>query len=88
MESTDGLKVKGMVPLHEEDTIKFDEHRYSYVILNYQDSASPYPTVKISQKLQFKITEIDVESQDELGEYEEEYDQLSELKLSLSDYVS
>jgi hypothetical protein len=32
--------------------------------------------VKISQKLIFKITEIDVESQDELGDYQEEYTQV------------
>ena len=35
----------------------------------------------------FKITEIDVDSQDEIGSYDEEYDQLQDLSLSTKDYL-
>lgn len=35
----------------------------------------------------FKITEIDVDSQDELGSYEEEYDSLYDLKMGTKDYI-
>ena len=35
----------------------------------------------------FKVTEIDVESQDELGSYEEEYTAIQDLSLSTKDYI-
>jgi len=35
----------------------------------------------------FKITEIDVDSQDELGSYDEEYTQVTDLELSTKDYL-
>lgn len=72
-ESAAGLKYKGAIPLHEDDQIRYNEKRYAYLILSSDDCSTPYPSVKISQKLIFKITEIDVESQDELGDYQEEY---------------
>lgn len=34
LESAHGLKLKGMVPLHEEDQIKFNDKKFAYVILN------------------------------------------------------
>lgn len=34
-----------------------------------------------------KITEIDVETEDDLGSYEEEYSQLQDLVLSTKDYL-
>jgi len=75
-ETTHNLKVKGTVPLNEDDQIKYNERRYVYVILDKSASTAVYPSLKISQKLTMKITEIDVESQDDLGSYEEEYSQL------------
>ena len=86
-ESASGLKYKGAIPLHEDDQIKFNEKRYAYLILSTDASSTPYPSVKIAQKLTFKITEIDVESQDELGEYDEEYTQLQDLTVSTKDYL-
>lgn len=86
-ESVSGLKYKGAIPLHEDDQIKFNEKRYAYLILTSEESSTSYPSVKVAQKLNFKITEIDVESQDELGEYEEEYTQLQDLTLSTKDYL-
>ena len=56
-------------------------------MLSKEDCPTPYPSVKVSQKLVFKITEIDVESQDDLGSYDEDYDQLQALSLSTKDYL-
>lgn len=78
-ESASGLAVQGALPLHEEDQIKFNEQRFTYIILSTQDSSTSYPTLKINSKLTFLITEIDVDSQEELGSYEEEFDQIQEL---------
>ena len=49
------------------------EKRFAYIILSRDSNLTQYPHLKISQKLTFLITEIDVESKDELGEYEEEF---------------
>ena len=46
-DSPSGLKVKGSVPLHEEDRIKYNEKRCAYVILNNQDCETPYPSLTI-----------------------------------------
>jgi hypothetical protein len=62
LSSQQGLKVKGMVPLHEEDQIKFDQHRCAYVILDSSQTSAGYPDLKVAQKLLFKITEIDTDS--------------------------
>lgn len=87
LETPHGLKMKGMIPLHEEDQIKFDEKRFAYIILSRESATNAYPHLTISQKLTFKITEIDVDSQDEIGSYEEEYDSIYDLKLSTKDYI-
>lgn len=86
-ETTHNLKVKGTVPLNEDDQIKYNERRYVYVILDKSQATVTYPSLKISQKLTMKITEIDVESQEEFGSYEEEYSQLQDLVISTKDYV-
>jgi len=44
------------------------------------------PLCKISQKLELQITEIDVDSKDELGSYDEDYS-LDELTIAVKDYV-
>ena len=76
-----------MIPLHEEDTIHFNEKRYSYVILNKDNSQKEFPHITISQKLTFKITEIDIETEDELGSYDEEYANVWDLLISTKDYL-
>ena len=87
IETQHGLKMKGMIPLHEEDQIKFDEKRFAYVILSLEGATTPYPLVTISQKMTFKVTQIDVESQDDLGSYEEEYGSIYDLTISTKDYI-
>jgi hypothetical protein len=61
------------VPLLEEDEIKFMEKKFAYMIISYDRNITPYPHLKINQKLTFQITEIDVDSKEALGEYEEEF---------------
>jgi hypothetical protein len=34
LESQHNLKIKGMIPLHEEEQIKYNEKKYAYVIMN------------------------------------------------------
>ena len=87
MESPHDLKIKGTVPLLEEDQIKFMEKRFAYIILSRDSNITQYPHLKISQKLTFLITEIDVESKDELGEYDEEFTAIQDVIISTKDYI-
>lgn len=86
-ESKHNLKMKGMIPLHEDDQIKYNEKRFAYVVLDLDNASTKYPHLTISQKMLIKITEIDIDSQDELGSYDEEYTTISDLKLSTKDYI-
>jgi len=56
------------------------------VVLTKQACESPFPLTKISQKLALKITEIDVDSGEELGSYPEDY-ALDEVAVAVKDYV-
>ena len=76
-----------MIPLNEEDCIKFNEKRYVYVILDSTAKTKQFPGIKISQQLNIKITEIDVDTQEEVGSYDEEYTQISDLVLETKDYI-
>lgn len=58
------------------------------MILNNADCETPYPSLTVEQKLAFTITEIDVETEDDLGSYEEEYTELQPLALATKDYLS
>jgi hypothetical protein len=58
-----------------------------YVVLSKEGCEHPFPQAKLQQKLQFKITEIDVDGGDELGSYDEDY-ALEELALGVKDYIS
>lgn len=80
------VKVEGVVPIPEEDSIAFNEQKFVYVLFNRQASQEPYPTAKIQQKLTFVITEIDVDSQEEVGSYDEEYD-IPEVSIAIRDYI-
>lgn len=56
------------------------------MMINRQDCEHPYPVAKIEQKMTFVITEIDVDSQDEVGSYDEEYD-IPEVSIAIRDYI-
>lgn len=57
------------------------------MIISYDRNITPYPHLKINQKLTFQITEIDVDSKEALGEYEEEFTQIQELTITTKDYL-
>lgn len=76
-----------MIPLHEEEQIKYNEKKYAYVIMNSQDCSSPYPHLKISQKMTCMISEVDVASGEELGSYDEEYTAINDLTIATKDYI-
>jgi|LauGreDrversion4_2_1035121.scaffolds.fasta_scaffold3050895_1 hypothetical protein len=63
------------------------EKRFAYIILSRDRNLTQYPHLKISQKLTFLITEIDVESKEELGEYDEEFTAIQEVIISTKDYI-
>lgn len=50
--SSGGVKVKGAVPLNEDDQIKYDEKKFAYVVLK-RESAGGYPSFKVEQLLTF-----------------------------------
>ena len=56
------IKVAGLVPIADEDSIAYNEQKYMYMMINRQDCEHPYPVAKIEQKMTFVITEIDVDS--------------------------
>lgn len=76
-----------MIPLHEEEQIKYNEKRYAYVIMTNEECSSPYPHLTMSQKMTCTISEIDVDSGEELGSYEEEYTAINDLTISTKDYI-
>lgn len=72
--------------LTNDDQIKYGEKKYVYAVFSKQDCEHPFPLAKVNQKLALKITEIDVDSQDELGSYEEDYN-LDEMQIAVRDYI-
>ena len=68
------------------DQIKYSDTKVIYVVLTKQACEGPFPLTKITQKLSIKITEIDVDSGDELGSYPEDY-ALEEVAIAVKDYV-
>lgn len=79
--SDNGVTVKGSVPLNEEDSIGYEEKRFVYVILERGNSTA-IPHIKVEQKMMFLITEIDVETKDENGSYDEEFTALQGVELT------
>lgn len=87
LESLYQLKLHSVVHLDASDSIKYNEKKYVYAVLTKQDCEHPFPQGKISQKLAIKITEIDVDSKDELGSYEEDYS-LEPMHILVKDYLT
>jgi hypothetical protein len=75
------------VPLNEDDQIKYGEKRFVYVVLerSSEDICSTY--MNVEQILQITITEIDLDTQDELGEYDEEFTSIQPVTLGTADYL-
>jgi len=72
--------------LDAEEQIKCGQKKYAYVI--FEKAGSSFSTLSMSQKLAFTITEIDVDTEEEMGSYEEDYSQLQDTVLSTKDYLS
>lgn len=87
VESLYQLKLHSVVHLDQSDFIKFNEKKYVYAVLTKQDCEHPFPQVKVTQKLALKITEIEVDSKDELGSYEEDY-ALEPMHILVKDYLT
>lgn len=86
VESSYNLQLLRAVALKDGDTIKYGETKYLYGIFTKQNCEHPFPLAKVQQKLSMKITEIDIDSQDELGSYDEEY-KLDEVTIAVKDYI-
>ena len=70
--TSDNLKVAGIVALPEEEQIRPQEIKYLYMVLQRLEQEQ-FPSCKVQQKLTFTITEIDADTEDEIGSYEEDY---------------
>ena len=81
------LKLFRVVNMDQQDSIKVNQKKYVYIVLTKEDCEHPFPQAKIQQKLQLKITEIDVSSQDDLGSYEEDY-ALDAMTIAVRDYLT
>lgn len=51
-----------------------------------REASVGYPTCKVQQKLNFVITEIDVDTEEDIGSYEEDYD-VPDVVFAMRDYV-
>lgn len=81
-----GLTVKGVIPLAEGDSISVAEQKFVYLILDRSAASSPYPQAKVKSSLSITIAEIDVDTEEEVGSYEEEYD-IPEVSVAIRDYI-
>lgn len=80
------LEIAAVASLQADERIHYSEKKYVYAVFNKQKCETPFPIGKVTQKLQIQITEIDVDSKDELGSYEEDYN-IDELQLAVRDYI-
>lgn len=87
-----GLSVSGIVNLPEGAVIrhksKKDEPSFVYVAVDTRacQGADANPTFSISNILNFTITEIDVETEEEVGSYDEDFD-IPNVDLTSADYI-
>jgi hypothetical protein len=72
--------------LADGDSIKYADQKFVYLIINRTGANSDYPLAKIQQSLSLTITEIDVDTEEEIGSYEEDY-ALDTVSLAVRDYV-
>lgn len=86
IETTYGLTVKGVASLQANDSIKYSERKFVYAVISKANCEHPFPLCKLSQKLVFTITEIDVDSKEELGSWEDDY-ALDDVNIFVKDYI-
>lgn len=87
-----GLTVSGIVNLPEGAVIrhksKKDEPSFVYVTVDTRacQGADANPTFSISNILNFTITEIDIDTEEEVGSYDEDFD-IPNVDLTSADYI-
>lgn len=86
VESKDNLELKYVASLPSSEQIKYGDKKYLYAIFSKEQCDTPFPVAKVSHKLSLQIAEIDADSKDELGSYEEDY-ALEDLTLAIRDYI-
>lgn len=72
-ETESGLTVKGVIPLAEGDSIKYADQKFVYLICDRSSCSAEYPICKIEQSLSMTIAEVDLDTEEEVGSYEEDY---------------
>ena len=85
-ETESGLSVKGVIPLAEGDSIKYADQKFVYLICDRANCTMPYPICKIEQSLSMTIAEVDLDTEEEVGSYEEEYP-LDSVQIAIRDYI-
>lgn len=60
--------------------------KFVYLLLDRTACTQPYPQAKVKASLSMMIAEIDVDTQDEVGSYEEDYD-INEVSVAIRDYI-
>jgi len=87
-----GLKVSGIVNLPKGAIIrhksKKDQPSFVYVTVDTRDcqGADANPTFSIQNMLNFTITEIDIDTEEEVGSYDEDFD-IPDACVTVGDYV-
>lgn len=66
--------------------IDYSGQAYMYIVISRSEQ-DPYLSCKINHSLNLKITEIDTETQETFGDYEEDYS-LETVNLRIGDYIS
>ncbi len=70
----------------EGEQIRMADQKFVYLVLDRTACDSQYPQAKIKSALTMTITEIDVDTEEEVGSYEEDYD-LAEVSVAIRDYI-
>lgn len=68
------------------DKISVAEQKFVYLVLDRTTASDAYPQAKIKASLSMTIAEIDVDTEEEVGSYEEDYD-LNEMSIAIRDYI-
>lgn len=67
------------------DVIRNGDLKFLYVILTKTEQGTAF-SCKLQAKLQFVITEIDIDTEEEVGSYDEDYD-FPEVVIGVRDFV-
>lgn len=87
---SEGLVVSGIVNLPEGQIIKHkskaEEPSFVYVTVDKRNCEDSLPLFSISNNFTFTITEIDIDNEEEVGSYEDDYD-IPDVSVTSADYI-